>query len=165
MLTDDVVPERLTASKCPACWSKKVYVWAPLVGPFDEVDIECMSCGNFWIVRGDEAKQAIKWEYRRCGCRPTKISDEDAAMLDDDGNDIFKDDNKKPDIFTIYVSRIKGCEKPVLADVAAEVRDVVLKANPGYEITEIAINTESSHSEIWTRVKLNRVQRSLQEYI
>jgi hypothetical protein len=47
-------------------------------------------------ILADEATQAIKWEYRRCGWRPAKISDEDAAILDDDGNDIFKDDNREP---------------------------------------------------------------------
>ena len=44
MSADDVVAEHLTTSKCPACWSKKVAVWAPLVGPFNEVNIEGMSC-------------------------------------------------------------------------------------------------------------------------
>lgn len=96
MSSEDMVAEHLTGSKCPACWSKKVAVGAPIVGPFDEASIICMSCGNTWIVEGDEATQAIKWEYRRCGCRPAKISDEDAAILDDDGNDIFKDDNREP---------------------------------------------------------------------
>jgi hypothetical protein len=92
MSADDVVADHLTTSKCRACWSEKVAVWAPLVGPFDEVNIECMSCGNTWIVEGDEATQAIKWEYRRCGSRPAKLSNEDAAIFGDDGNDIFKDD-------------------------------------------------------------------------
>ena len=34
MSADDVVAEHVTASKCPFCWSKKVFAWAPLVGPF-----------------------------------------------------------------------------------------------------------------------------------
>lgn len=132
MSAEDVVAERLTASKCPACWSKKVSVWAPLVGPFDEAGIECMSCGNTWIVEGDEATQAIKWEYRRCGWRPAKISDEDAAMLDDDGNDIFKDDNKKPDVFTKYVSRGRGDEEPAIDDVVAYIgKGFRIKGQPG----------------------------------
>jgi len=93
MSANDVVAEHLTASKCPACWSKNVDVWAPLVGPFDDAGIECKSCGNTWNVEGDEATQAIKWEYLRCGCLPSNLSDEDKAIFDDDGNDIFKDDN------------------------------------------------------------------------
>ena len=36
---------------------------------------------NTWIVKGDEATQAIKWEYRRCGWRPAKLSDEDASDI------------------------------------------------------------------------------------
>ncbi|MGB7953544.1 MAG: hypothetical protein WCF23_06150 [Candidatus Nitrosopolaris sp.] len=120
---------------------------------------------NTWIVKGDEATQAIKWEYRRCGWRPAKLSDEDAAILDDDGNDIFKDDNKKPDVFTIYASRLKGTEEPALDDVAAQAEDFVLKANPGYEISQMFIDTKSSDSEIIAAVRLKRVQRSLQEYI
>ena len=86
------------------------------------------------------------------------------AILDDDGNDIFKDDNKKPDVFTIYASRLKGTEEPALDDVAAQAEDFVLKANPGYEISQMFIDTKSSDSEIITSITVEASSEiSLQE--
>ena len=49
---------------------------------------------------------------------------------------------------TIYASRLRGDLELTLDDVAAQERDFVLKVNPGYEISQMFIDTKSSESEI-----------------